>query len=171
MNQSTQSLLLAPAGLYLPLLAALLLTVFRPPGPAEAGPPTKLVGLFLIGIACQCLHCIEEFVTGFHLLFPPLFGLSAISAEIFVGFNVFWIGIWALSAFGIMRCVRIAYFPVWFFALAMCLNAIAHPLLSVWQTDYFPGLITSPLVGMMGVLILSQLFQSTSRAEDNASHP
>jgi hypothetical protein len=171
MKESTQSLLLAPAGLYLPLLAALLLTMLRPPVHVASGPPTRLVELFLIGIACQCLHCIEEFVTGIHLVFPPLFDLAPVSAEVFVGFNVFWIGIWAVSVLGIMRGSRIAYFPAWFFALAMCLNGVAHPLLSVWQSGYFPGLITSPLVGIIGLVIMRQLFHSTSLAKINAGHP
>jgi len=155
-------MLLAPAGLYLPLIIAVVLTVFRPPRHVEPGAQKKLVEVFLIGIACQCIHCIEEFVTGIHLLFPPLFGLAPVSAEAFVGFNVFWIGIWALAAFGVLRGAQIAYFPVWFFALAMCLNAIAHPLLSLWVGDYFPGLITSPIVGIMGIVILRQLLQTTT---------
>ena len=164
MSESTQSLLLAPAGLYLPLVVALVLSVARQPCDPESGDRTKLVELFLIGIACQCLHVIEEFTTGFHLLFPPLFGLAPISAELFVGFNVFWLGIWAVAAFGILRNSRIAYFPVWFFGLAMCLNGIAHPLLSVWQSGYFPGLVTSPVVGIMGFMITRNLSQSTERA-------
>jgi len=162
MNEGTQSMLLAPAGLYLPLVVAVVLTVFRPPQPGLPGTRRNLVEVFLIGIACQCIHCIEEFVTGIHLLFPPLFGLAPISAEVFVGFNVFWIGVWALAGYGVLRGIQIAYFPVWFFALAMCLNGIAHPLLSVWTAGYFPGLITSPVVGVMGVVIIRRLLQSTS---------
>jgi hypothetical protein len=160
MNDNLESILLAPAGLYLPLVAALVLTLVRAPQ-AERSERIKLVGVFLIGTACQCLHVIEEFVFGFHELFPPLFGLDPISAELFVGFNVFWLGIWALAAFGMLRNSRIAYFPVWFFGLAMCLNGIAHPLLSVWTGGYFPGLITSPLAGIMGIIITKKLVQNT----------
>lgn len=164
MSESTQSLLLAPAGLYLPLVVALVLSVVRPPRDLELDDRTKLVGVFLLGISCQCAHFIEEFTTGFHMLFPPLFGLTPISAELFVGFNVFWLGIWAIAAFGVIRNSRVAYFPVWFFGLAMCLNGIAHPLLSVWQSGYFPGLVTSPVVGIMGLMITRNLIQSTEQA-------
>lgn len=164
MSDSTQSLFLAPAGLYLPLVMALVLSVGRRPRDTEPGDRTKLVELFLIGIACQCLHVIEEFAAGMHVLFPPLFGLASISAELFIGFNVFWLGTWAIAAFGVLRNSRVAYFPVWFFGLAMALNGIAHPLLSVWQSGYFPGLVTAPLVGIMGIVITRKLIQSTEWA-------
>jgi len=158
MSENVQSMLLAPAGLYLPLVAALVLALVRRPRSDSVGARTKLVEVFLIGVACQCAHLIEEFATGVHLLFPPLFGLAPISAELFVGFNVFWLGVWALSAFGVLRGSRVAYFPIWFFGLAMCLNGIAHPLLSVWVAGYFPGLVTSPVVGAMGVVVIKRLF-------------
>ena len=34
-----------------------------------------------------------------------------------------------------------------FLAIGMVLNGIVHPLLSVRAGGYFPGLVTSPLVG------------------------
>jgi len=154
-------MLLAPAGLYLPLVIALILAIIRTPRHVDAGARANLVGVFLIGIACQCAHFIEEFVTGIHRLFPPLLGLAPISAELFVGLNVFWLGVWALAAYGLLRGLWVAYFPVWFFGLAMCLNGIAHPLLSVWTGGYFPGIFTSPVAGIMGIVVTRNLLQST----------
>ena len=87
----------------------------------------------------------EEFVTGFHVLLPLLFDLAPLSGELFVGFNVFWLGVWVLAA------------------LAMCFNGIAHPLLSILSAGYFPGLITSPIVGVLGVLVIRKLFQISER--------
>ncbi|NNE99089.1 MAG: hypothetical protein HKN25_08725 [Pyrinomonadaceae bacterium] len=169
MNESVQNLLLAPAGLYIPLLIALLLTFTRSPHRDSNGAPVSFVGAFLIGIAIQCAHFIEEFITGFHILFPTLFGLTPVSAELFVGFNVSWLGIWSLAAFGIIRGVRVAYFPVWFFGLAMSLNGVAHPILSVWTGGYFPGLFTSPAAGIIGIVITTRLFRSTASWNNNAS--
>ncbi len=100
-------------------------------------------------------------MTGVHLLYPPLIGLVPLSAELFVGFNIFWLGVWVLSALGVLRGSRVAYFPVWFFGLAMCLNGILHPLLAVWVAGYFPGLVTSPIVGIMGVVVIQRLFAVT----------
>ncbi len=169
MSENVQSMLLAPAALYLPLAVALVLTLARPPRRVGIGARTKFVEVFLIGIACQCAHTFEEFVTGLHLLFPPLFGLAPLSAEYFVGFNVFWIGIWVLSAFGVLRGARVAYFPVWFFGLAMCLNGILHPSMAIWAAGYFPGLVTAPVVGIIGVVVTTRLFQLTGSTSDVAS--
>jgi hypothetical protein len=132
MSDDLQSIVLTPAGLYLPLVAALILASVRAPRGVDISARTKLIEAFLIGIACQCAHMIEEFVTGFHLLFPPLFGLAPLSGELFVGFNVFWLGVWALSVIGVLHGSRAAYFPIWFFALVFCPKQNIYLIVSFW---------------------------------------
>ncbi len=158
---------LAPGLQLLLLVVALVLAVVRRPCPVREGAHTRHIKAFLIGISCQCFHFLQEFVTDLLLYFPPLFGVVCLSAELFVGFNPFWFGIWVLSVFGPLRSSRVTYFPIWFFALAMCLNGLVHPLLALLVAGYFPGLVTSPVVGMMGVVVTIRLFQLTdSRLED-----
>ncbi|HSR70549.1 MAG TPA: HXXEE domain-containing protein [Acidobacteriota bacterium] len=159
-------MLLAPAAVYLVLFLAVVITALRPPRSLGAAERLGLVELFLLGVACQCLHMLEEFLTGLHLVYPPLFGLAPLSGEFFVTFNVAAIALWVLAAAGILRGMSAAYFPVWFLALACCLNLVFHPLLSLYTGGYFPGLLTSPLVGLMGILITRRLFQLTDPAHD-----
>lgn len=159
-------MLLAPAGLYLPLVAALVLTFLRTRGSTRDGDRTRLIRIFLIGVAVQCAHFSEEYLTGFYRLFPPLFGLAPVSARFFVGLSVFFIVLWLVCSFGVKRGFRAAYFPVWFFGLGMCLNGIVHPLLAVWVGGYFPGLFTSPVAGVLGVLVMRELIQSTGWSHD-----
>jgi len=52
-------------------------------------------------------------------------------------------------------------FPIWCFAIAAIVNGIAHPLLAVAARGYFPGLITSPVVGVVGVLLWIRLIALT----------
>ncbi len=52
---------------------------------------------------------------------------------------------------------RIALLPVWFFAIGAIVNGIAHPMLAVVSQGYFPGSITSPVVGVLGVLLWVRL--------------
>ena len=47
--------------------------------------------------------------------------------------------------------------PIWFFAIAAIANGIGHPVLAVVARGYFPGLITSPIVGVLGVLLWLRL--------------
>ncbi len=123
----------------------------------------RLVNRFLIGIAFQCLHFTEEFITRLYERLPQLLGLQVWSKEFFVIFNLSWIFIWILSAVGLKNNFRPAYFPVWFFGIMMTANGIVHPLLAVSVGGYFPGLITSPIVGILGILILDRLLKMTKQ--------
>ena len=110
-----------------------------------------------MGLAAQCLHFLEEFVTHFSDRFPSLLGLPAWSDTFFVVFNLAWLSVWILSAIGLQKGYWFALFPVWFFAIASIVNGIAHPVLAIVVRGYFPGLITSPVVGVLGVLLWLRL--------------
>lgn len=76
-------------------------------------------------------------------------------------FKAFWIAVWVLCALGVRAGFRMAFFPVWFFAIAMIGNGVAHPALAVAARGYFPGLVTSPVVGVAGLLLGRALFRFT----------
>jgi hypothetical protein len=160
MDGNLRSLLTGTAGLSAAALVALVLTVTRKPV-ADLGQREKATRLFLIGLSAQCLHFMEEFVTGFQDRFPALLGLPAWSRNFFVAFNLIWLSIWVLSAIGLRSGYRIPLFPVWFFAIAATVNGIAHPVLAVGARGYFPGLITSPVLGVVGMLLWRSLFALT----------
>jgi hypothetical protein len=61
---------------------------------------------------------------------------------------------------------RLAVFPLWFLAIASVANGVVHPFLSLAVWDYFPGLWSSPLVGILGVVLVSTLVSAT-RATGN----
>ena len=62
-----------------------------------------------------------------------------------------YLGCWQFFDF----TVPIHLYHVWFLAIASALNGIAHPVLSMMGGGYFPGLLTSPLVGILGTLRVS----------------
>jgi hypothetical protein len=152
-----RSILFGTSGLSAAAIAALLLTILRRPHDHDLTGRDQTARVFLIGLAAQCLHFMEESVTGFPERFPPLLGLPAWSAGFFLVFNLSWQSIWILSAIGLQKGYRFALFPVWFFALASMANGIAHPALALAVRGYFPGLITSPVVGALGVLLWLRL--------------
>lgn len=145
---------------------ALLLTIVRGPGSLDR----DLIGreraarLFMLGLAAHCLHFMEELVTRFEDRFPALLGLSAWSEDFFVVFNLIWLSVWILSAVGLQRGYQAALFPAWFFAIGGMANGIAHPALAVAVGGYFPGLISSPVVGVLGVLLWRRLLELTRSA-------
>jgi hypothetical protein len=163
MNGNLRSMLTGTAGLSAGALVALLLTIFRRPVEDDLEGRERAVRLFLIGLSAQCLHFMEEFVTRFQDRFPALLGLPAWSDNFFVVFNLLWLSIWTLSAMGLQNGYRLALFPVWFFAIAATVNGIAHPVLAIMARGYFPGLISSPALGVVGVLLWHRLQVLTRR--------
>jgi len=160
MDENLQNMLLAPAALYIIALFALIFTISRPrPSFKDIN---RFANICLLGISVQCIHFIEEFLTDFHILLPQIFGLMPLSNEFFVTLNVSFIFFWILSVIGIRYNYNSAFFMIWFLALSMIVNLIAHPLLAIYQKGYFPGLFTSPIVGIIGVILVKNLFGATS---------
>ena len=168
MNETLQSILIGTSALGAIALVALLLTIVRSVDNTDAIARDKVARLLMIGISVQCIHTVEEFITGFHEQFPQMLGLQAWSAEFFVTFNLFWISVWILSAVGVRSNFRPTFFPVWFFAIGMAGNGVAHPALAIAARGYFPGLFTSPFVATLGVILGLRLWKLTSLHTYNA---
>lgn len=161
MSESLSSFLRGTSALSIMLVAAAVLTWARPWVRRAPEERSRLANLLLLGVAVQCFHSIEEFVTGFHIRFPGFFGLPPWSPELFVAFNIAWIAIWIFAALGLEKGWRLTLLPTWFFALGMTANGIGHPLLSAVTGGYFPGLVTSPIVGLFGAWLLVRLVRAT----------
>ncbi len=144
-------------------MVALFLTLTRG-WAAECGRYVRgAVQVALVATLFQAVHFTEELATGFHQRLPALFGLGPISVPVFVAFNVGWLVVWGLSVWGLAGRYRLALFPLWFLAIGSITNGVAHPLLSVWAGGYFPGVLTSPVVGVLGIVLLKRLRMVTSR--------
>ena len=157
MNENLRSILMGTAGLSAGAVLALLLTIVRGPLSRDLAGREQTARLFMIGLAAQCLHFMEEFVTRFQDRFPSLLGLPTWSEDFFVVFNLISLSVWILSAIGLQRGYKFALFPVWFFAIAAIANGIGHPVFAVIASGYFPGLITSPVLAVVGVLLWFRL--------------
>ena len=168
MSENVRSMVFGPSVLYGVAIVALVLTITRKAVKNSGDAIDGIIGLYLIGIACQCLHFTEEFVTGFYVRVPPVLGFVAWSPEFFVTFNLIWIALWLLGAVGIKNHIGVAFFPVWFFAIGMVGNAIWHPLLCLVTGGYFPGLWTSPFGGVIGVILLLRLLKLTRATTEAA---
>ena len=132
--------------------------------PIDAGPAARrrLMAFFAAAIAVQGTHFAEEWAADFHVRFPELLGLHPWSIELWAGFNIAWLAIWALCLPGLRRGWRPALFPVWFLALACLVNCAAHPLLALAAGGYFPGLWTSPVCGLVGLPFYALLSRLTA---------
>lgn len=131
--------------------------------PIEAARQRLAASTFLgIATAIQGAHFVEEWITGFHIRFPALLGLDPMPLSFFIAFNLAWIGIWIVSVPLIRLGRRSAFFAAWFLAVAGALNGVAHPIMAIESGGYFPGLITSPFIGIAGVILWQRLHRATS---------
>lgn len=164
MSEGLRSFLPSISLLGVAFAAALVLTLMRSALREEGSDLLRLVRLALAVIALQCVHFVEEFLTGFEVRLPELLGLAPWPTWIFVPFNVLWIAVWVASAAALAPGARLALLPLWFLAIAMVGNGVAHPLLALRAGGYFPGLISSPVVGVAGTLLCVRLARGTARS-------
>lgn len=125
----------------------------------ERGSASAFLG---VATAIQAMHFGEEWAAGFHVLFPAIFGLDPIPLPLFVAFNLAWIAVWMLSVPFIRLGRRSAFFAAWFLAIAGVLNGVAHPILAIAAGGYFPGLLSSPVIGIAGLILGQRLYRATS---------
>jgi hypothetical protein len=156
-----RSILTGTMALSVALLIALGLTIVRRPVPGRSLEVDAARRLLLVGLALQTLHFGEELLTGFHERWPRLLGLAPWSTRFFVTFNLVCLVVWFASSFALRASHRPAFLAAWFFAIAMAANGVAHPVLALAAGGYFPGLVTSPAVGAVGLLLLSRLSRIT----------
>ena len=142
---------------------AALRLALRHPSPIDFSMERETASWVLtLATAIQCAHFAEEWATDFHARFPALFGLEPMPLSIFVVFNLTWIAIWIASVPLLRAARKSAFFAAWFLAIAGMLNGVAHPLMAVATGGYFPGLISSPFIGLASIYLWRRLVAATS---------
>jgi hypothetical protein len=161
MSETIRSEFIGTAGLTVAALAALLLAIGRTPVRDRVG-SQKTTLVYVAVVLLQAFHAAEEYETGFYAAFPSALGLAAWPAGFFLVFNVTWLAVWSVSTLGLRAGYAVAFFPAWFLAIAAIANGVAHPLLALRGGGYFPGLATSPLLGVGGILLWRRLMRATA---------
>jgi hypothetical protein len=118
---------------------------------------------FLLLICVQVAHSIEEYLGRLWEVFPAArFVTGLISENRQLGFIVFnaaliAFGFWCFF-FPVLRRWPSANLFVGFWIVIELINGIGHPLWSIQQGGYTPGLITAPLLLILAVALLWQWF-------------
>jgi hypothetical protein len=156
-SEALRSILFGTAGLGVAAALAVLLAWTRGPIRAGAAELRAAAWVASVAVVVQLAHFAEELATGFPRRFPEQLGLAPWPLGFFVAFNLFWLAAWAWSARALPARSRLAVAALWFLAIAGMVNAVAHPVLSLRAGGYFPGLVTSPLVGVAGFALARRL--------------
>jgi len=162
MTSELDSYVRGTAGLSVLVFLSVLLTFSRPRVAEAVAKSRRFSTVAAVAIGAQLAHFVEELNTRFYELFPAQLGLAPWSVRFFVVFNLVCLAFWVLAAIAVRARIVAALVPLWFLALALVLNLVAHSLLALRAGGYFPGLLTAPLVGLAGFMLLRELSDLTA---------
>lgn len=116
-------------------------------------------------IAVQAAHSIEEYVGGLYDSFPPArFVSGLISSDLERGFLIANVVVVAFGAWCALWPVRrgwpSASLFAWLWVGIETINGIGHPLWSLAQGGYTPGVATAPLLLVLAALVARGLRSS-----------
>jgi hypothetical protein len=122
----------------------------------------KISNLFLLLVFIQASHSLEEYIGKLWENFPPAtFLCGLISDDLHFGFVAINIG---LFVFGILCWVflvktnhSLAIIVIWFWIILELINGIGHPVWTIIQKDYTPGVVTAPFLFITAILLLRQI--------------
>lgn len=113
-------------------------------------------------IFTQAVHSAEEYRGRLWESFPPAqFLTSLVSRDLqkaFLVLNILLVGfgIWCF-VWPVLREWKIAIGLAWFWTTIEIINGIVHPLWSLSQSEYTPGLLTAPFLLILALYLMTQL--------------
>ena len=119
---------------------------------------------FLALVATQAAHSIEEYVGRLYEVFPPARVVSGlISQDLERGFIIFNVGLVTFGLWcviGPVRGQRPSAIPlVWFWVVIEFINGIGHPLWTLAERKYTPGVATAPFLLFLALYLARQLMR------------
>lgn len=126
----------------------------------------RVLPIYLLALALQCLHFTEEYLYGFHLrLGEVMRGMPPFETNLFVAFNMIAYCLFLLGGLGMYKGLKFPMILVWFFAIAgVAGNALWHVLLALRVRGYFPGLYTALAYWIIGPILLKRLSEGRDGA-------
>ena len=123
---------------------------------------TRFQATFGALVLAQAAHSVEEYVGRLWESFPPArFLISLISQDLERGFLAINVSLVAFGLWCVLWPVRLGWpsaVPLaWVWIVAEVINGIGHPLWTLRQGGYTPGVATAPLLLALGVYLALQL--------------
>ena len=106
---------------------------------------------FLILVLAQAAHSVEEYVFELYDVFGPArFVSGVVNDDLPTGFAVVNIGLVALGIWCYFARVRPAHVSarwwIWPWVVLEGANGVGHPVIALVRGEYFPGVLTAPLL-------------------------
>ena len=129
----------------------------------------RLNASFIALIGVQAAHSVEEYLGRLYEVFPPArFVSGLVSQDLQRGFiigNVVLVsfGLWCFL-WPIRRRWRSAATLGWFWVTIELINGVVHPLWSLRELSYTPGVATAPLLFVFALYLARQLRSGQAQA-------
>ena len=122
----------------------------------------RINNLFLLLVIVQALHSLEEYLGHLWEVFPPARIICAmVSPDAEKGFLVINTGLFlagVLYYFLVLRNqLEWGYSLIWLWIFIELINGIGHPVWSLIEGDYTPGVATAPLLLVLAILLSGAL--------------
>ena len=123
---------------------------------------TRFQASFLALVCFQAAHSVEEYLGRLYEVFPPArFVTGLISSDRARGFIIFNLALVSLGFWSFLWPVRkqwaIAVPLTWLWVVVELVNGIGHPLWSLSQLRYTPGVATAPFLLFLALYLAWQL--------------
>jgi len=117
---------------------------------------------FLTLVAIQAAHSLEEYFGRLYDVFPPArFVSGLISNDLRRGFVVFNLGLLLFGLWCFLWPIRRRWpsaIPlVWFWVVIELINGIGHPVWTLTELRYTPGVATAPFLLVLALYLAWQL--------------
>jgi hypothetical protein len=123
---------------------------------------SRITSTFAALIVVQAAHSIEEYLGRLWESFPPArFLTGVISADRELGFVILNVALVAFGVWCVLWPVRRGWPSatglIWLWVVIETINGVGHPLWSLRQGGYTPGVFTAPILLVLALYLASQL--------------
>lgn len=123
---------------------------------------------FLILVLAQAAHSVEEYIFKLYDVFVPArFVSGLVSDDLRIGFAIVNVGLVAFGVWCYLARVRPNHGSArqwaWPWVLVEGVNGIGHPVLALGRGEYFPGVLTAPLLLATSLYLGLRLLQTERR--------
>lgn len=125
----------------------------------------KIGSTFLVLVLGQGIHSIEEYLGKLWDNFPPARVLcSIVSDNLVTGFLIINIGLFVFGLwcwlFPLRKNYFYAQFLIWFWIVLELVNGIGHPIWTIMQKAYTPGMLTAPILLVIAIILFRKLLKT-----------
>ncbi|WP_298904299.1 HXXEE domain-containing protein [uncultured Psychroserpens sp.] len=129
---------------------------------------SRISKVFLLLVCFQALHSIEEYIGKLWENFPPATWLTGVvSDDHHLGFLIINIGLFVVGLISWYVLVKpnhkLAKFPIIVWILIELMNGVGHPLWSIMQGSYTPGVLTAPFLLITALYLIKLIYDDRVR--------